>query len=108
LLTVAGCSNDPTFVSSTGVDTVTCGSSSYPCRSLSQGVENLLDWNDRVAEMNVAAGDYTDTQLIVHSITLTVSTNSANKPVLSLVVPPTGVGWLWGGEGRVDGELFFF
>jgi hypothetical protein len=91
LLTESGCGNDPTFVSTTGVDSEACGSSASPCHSLSQGVQNLIDLYDPEAEISVASGDYTDTAFAVYSIRLTVSTNSATRPSFSLVSPPIGL-----------------
>jgi hypothetical protein len=91
LLTISGCGNDPTFVSAIGVDSDVCGTSTSPCRTVKQGVQNLINAYDPEAEINVASGDYTDTTFAVSSIKLTVSTNSATKPVLSLVAPPLGL-----------------
>jgi hypothetical protein len=91
LLSPSGCSQDPTYVSTSGVDSQACGSISSPCHSVSRGLENLIESLDFDAEIIVESGDYTDTLLVVSSTTLVVSTNSADRPVLSLVSPPFGV-----------------
>jgi hypothetical protein len=89
----SGCGNDPTFVSPTGEDSPLCGSSTSPCHSLGQGVENLIEASDKNAEISVASGSYTDTVLTVYSMTLVITTNSATRPDLSLVTPPPGLFW---------------
>jgi hypothetical protein len=88
LLTLSGCGNDPTFVSTTGTDSELCGTSASPCSSLGQGLTNIVNSFDPEAEINVGYGDYTNVVLVVHSIMLTISTNSENRPTLSLISPP--------------------
>jgi hypothetical protein len=90
LLTTSGCGNDPTYVSTDGIDSEACGTLASPCLSLSQGLENLISSLDPEAELNVATGDYTDTSITVYSIRLTITTNSITRPTLSLVTPSHG------------------
>jgi hypothetical protein len=87
-LSGGGCVSDPLFVNTSGIDTPVCGSSSSPCRSVGQAVNILRAFQDLDATIIVESGSYTDTALEVHSMILSVTTNSNVRPILSLVSPP--------------------
>jgi hypothetical protein len=96
LLSPSGCLFDILYVTTTGVNSYTCGHESSPCKSLAQTVYNLNVSVGEEAVVHVASGEYTDTYLSVSSMNLAVLTTSESKPVLSLLTPPAGLFYVCG------------
>jgi hypothetical protein len=91
LFSTSGCSFDVMYVSVNGIDHRTCGTSSSPCGSLTQAVNNLNISNGWEADVIMGAGEYTNTVITIASINLVVYSNAVSRPALSLVAPPIGI-----------------
>jgi hypothetical protein len=91
LLASGGCLSGVLYVTSSGTDSVVCGLSSLPCRSVTQAAYNLNISSGSEGDINVASGEYTDTYLSISSINLVVASTTETKPVLSLVSPGSGL-----------------
>jgi hypothetical protein len=73
------------------LDCLLSGSASSPCQTIPRAIQNLLDMLDPQGEIIVAYGMYTNTVITVYSLVLGVTTNTVNKPVLSLISPAVGL-----------------
>jgi hypothetical protein len=89
------CSIDPIYVGSDGVDSLGCGSFFQQCRSVTQALANLIDFQDTNAVINVGEGDYNDVVLVVEYMTLGVVCHTNDRPILSCASPPMGIIFLY-------------